>query len=196
MHLLFSLAVTGALAQMFSPTLLPLKVYASGCEAGEYVVLAYKAGTSRDAPSSTDDATRTSTGKERSTRSRFWGMTTYYSVAGAGLGLLLVLLAVAVRRRHVRKQRRTGTQADCKVHVSPRPQPQRGQASRVSTSTARTKRPSVSESWHSQVTTRGTCAPADVIVPVGGLRQQSVVSMANPSGRCPESVGFKFCSWP
>jgi hypothetical protein len=188
MRLLFSLAVTGALAQMFSPTLLPLKVYASGCEAGEYVVLAYKAGTSRDAPSSTDDAK--STGKERSTRSRFWGMTTFYSIAAAGLGLLLVVLAVVIRRRHVRKQRRT--QADCKVHVSPRPQPQRGQASRVSTSTARTKRPSVSESW------RLPSAPADVIVPVGGLRQQSVVSMANPSGRCSasESVGFKFCSWP
>ena len=119
--------------QTFSPSLLPMELRVSGCEAGEYVVLAYKAdtdmdkgpglegtGTSRGALSSPSDSMSragedtTSTSTTTSRESSPWGVTAP-AIVGAGAGLVLAgVLAVVVRRRHVlrSKQRAAASVVD------------------------------------------------------------------------------------
>lgn len=123
--------------QTFSPSALPMELRASGCEAGEYVVLAYKAdtvmdkgpglegtGTSRGAPSSPSDSmSRAGEGNTTSTTSREsspWGVTAP-AIAGAGAGLVLAgVIAVVVRRRHARrsKQRAATSGVDASAPAS------------------------------------------------------------------------------
>jgi hypothetical protein len=177
--------------QTFSPSVLPMELRALGCEAGEYVVLAYKAdtdmdkgpglegtGTSRGAPSSPSDSMSragedtTSTSTTTSRESSPWGVTAP-AIVGAGAGLVLAgVLAVVVRRRHVRrsKQRAAASGVDASAPAS----------LRCGLSATRSGRLPWNSGLH-----HDSSSPRAVPVHVAGLRHEPPRSFAQAQQRHP-----------